>query len=35
MGGGGYILGDGGWQWMVVGGGTVYNSPFFKTFASN
>ena len=27
VGGSGYFLGGGRWSWMVVGGGTVYNSP--------
>ena len=27
MGGDGYFLSVGGWLWIVVGGGPVYNSP--------
>ena len=28
VGDGGYFFGSGGWWWMVMGVGTVYNSPF-------
>ena len=32
VGGGGYILTDGWWCWMVVGGGIAYFDPFNCSF---